>query len=635
MSDLRSPATGGPTVEVRAEPPSAFHLTVIGAIIVAALYFGQSVFVPLALAILLSFALAPLALLLRRWHFGRVPSVLAAVVVGVLLISGIAGVIGTQLAHLAQDLPRYQTNIAEKIHSLRSGAAENGIVERASSMLKDLGNEIAKPGAGGDGTAAVAPAGKAPAPIPVEIHEPEPGPIELIERIAGPLLEPLATAGIVLVFVIFILLQREDLRDRFISLAGSHDLQRTTRALDDGAHRLSRYLLFQTAINASFGVLIGAGLWIIGVPNPVLWGVIAMVLRFVPYIGAPIAAAFPALLALAVDPGWSMMIWTIGLFVVIEPIVGQAVEPLLYGHSTGLSTIAVVVAATFWTVLWGPIGLLLSTPLTMCLVVLGRHVENLEFLDVLLGDRPPLALEESLYQRMLARDPDEAAEQAEEILKERSLVGFYGGVVLQALALAQTDVNRGTLDPERRRSIRDMVEGLIVDLADHEDVEPDGEERAGAPPVLETDSLAPEWRERPVLCVAGRGPLDEAAGLLLAQLLERHGIGARLVPAEAASPSNLFQLAPAGVQVVFVSYLDARSLTNARYLVRRLRRRMPDAKVIVAFWTMTPEQAEQRDVLAATGADEIATSLRGALQAIIDMARRAAEKRPASETEAA
>lgn len=630
MADLRSSSTGAPAVDARADAPSAVHLTVIGAIVVAALYFGRAVFVPLALAILLSFALAPLVLQLRRWHFGRVPSVAAAVIVAVMVISGITTIIGTQIAYLAGDLPHYQTNIKEKIQSLRGTAAKSSVVERASSMLKDLGEEIAKPDASGkEGAGNATAAKRGPAPIPVEIHEPEPGPVELLRRIVGPLLEPLATAGIVLIFLIFILLQREDLRDRFISLAGSRDLQRTMRALDDGARRLSRYLLVQSAINAAFGVLIGTGLSIIGVPNPVLWGVIAMVLRFVPYIGAPIAAAFPAAVAFAVDPGWSMLFWTLGLFLVTEPIVGQVVEPLLYGQSTGLSTIAVVVAATFWTVLWGPVGLLLSTPLTMCLVVLGRHVEHLEFLDVLLGDRPPLAPEESLYQRMLARDPDEATEQAEEFLKERSLSSFYGGVVLQALALAQADLNRGALDPERRRAIRDTVEELVMDLADHEDAPPNDDQPHAPPlPVLDKEALPPEWRQTPVLCIAGRGPLDEAAALLLAQLLEKHGVGARVVPCEAALPSNIAQLDPTGVQLVCASYLDARSLTNARSLVRRLRRRLPRAKVMVAFWTMTPEQAEQREVAATTGADEVVMSLRDALQRILELAQRAAQKPP-------
>ena len=258
--------------------------------------------------------------------------------------------------------------------------------------------------------------------------------MQLAQRIIAPIVAPLSTTAIVLIVAIFILLQREDLRDRLIRLFGSSDLHRTTVAMNDAARRLSRYFLTQLGINATFGVIIGIGLFFIGVPSPVLWGVLAMLLRFVPYIGAPLAAVLPLALAAAVDPGWSMVLWTAALYAVVEAIMGQVVEPLLYGHSTGLSPFSVVVAATFWTWLWGPIGLILSTPLTLCLVVLGRHVERLEFLDVILGDRPPLTPVESFYQRMLAGDPDEARDQAELLLKDRSLSSYYDEVALKGLA---------------------------------------------------------------------------------------------------------------------------------------------------------------------------------------------------------
>ena len=238
------------------------------------------------------------------------------------------------------------------------------------------------------------------------------------------------------------------------------------------------------SINTGFGVVIGTGLWLIGVPNPLLWGIVAMLLRFVPYIGPVIAALFPAALALAVDPGWSMLLWTAVLFAVVEPITGQVVEPFLYGHSTGLSAVAVVVAAAFWTWLWGPVGLLLSTPLTLCLVVLGRHVERLAFLDIILGDEPALTVEENFYQRMLADDPDEAAHQAEAFLREKPLAAYYDEVAIRGLALAQLDVNRGVLEHERRVQIKEAVLGVIDDLADHVDASPakDGEPDGDAPP---------------------------------------------------------------------------------------------------------------------------------------------------------
>lgn len=347
--------------------------------------------------------------------------------------------------------------------------------------------------------------------------------MESLRSLIAPLLSPLATTGIIVIFVIFILIQREDLRNRLIRLAGSHDLQRTTSALDDAAGRLSRLFLNQLLINTGFGVLIGTGLCLIGIPSAILWGILAAVLRFVPYIGSVIAAAFPLALAVAVDPGWSMLMWTAALFFVVEPAIGQVVEPMVYGRSTGLSPVAVVVSATFWTALWGPIGLVLAAPLTVCLVVLGRHVERLAFLDVMFGDRPALSPPEIFYQRMLAGDPTEAAEKAEEFLKERSLSSYYDEVALKGLQLAQSDLDRNALDPARLIKIRDTVIEFANDLSDEADQEPapgkstnDAEALAaveGVPdntvyvdlPILQKVELAPEWQgEHPVLCIAGR-----------------------------------------------------------------------------------------------------------------------------------
>jgi len=606
----------------------------VGVITIAALYFGRDVFVPMALAVLLSFALGPPVLLLRRWHIGRVPSVIAVVMLAFAMIVGIGALIGSQLAHLAENLPGYQSNITEKIRSVRDTTTGGGVVERAATMLSDLGNEITRPRETAGRTAAPAPVAVARGaqpqkPVAVEIRQSDPTPLQLIAQVAGPLLQPLATAGIVVVFVIFFLLQRQDLRDRFIRLAGARDLRRTTQALDDAARRLSRYLLIQTGINAGLGVLIGAGLWLIGVPNPALWGILAMLLRFVPYIGPVIAAAFPVALAVAVDPGWSMLVWVVGLFVVAEGIAVQAVEPWLYGQSTGLSGVAVVVAAAFWTLLWGPVGLLLSTPLTMCLMVLGRHVEHLQFLEVLLGDRPALAPEESFYQRLLADDPDEAAHQAETFLKNQPLSAYYDEVAIKGLALAQLDVNRGTLDHAHRVRVKEAVEWVIDDLSDHRDetatVLEAGASQVTAPPsVLSREELAPGWRDTPVLCVAGRGSLDEAAAAMLVQLLANRGIGARVVPSNAVSVANLTRLDVAGVQMAFLSYLEPGSFTNPRYLVRRLRRRLPRATIVDGFWTLTAQEALDRDALAATRADGVVTSLRQAVEQTVNAARLAA-----------
>jgi predicted PurR-regulated permease PerM len=519
--------------------------------------------------------------------------------------------LATQLTQLAGDLPRYQSTISDKIQSFRETTASRGTLERASGMLKDLSKELDKPK---DAVSALAPKAPTLTPVPVEVRQPDPGALESLQSLISPLLHPLATTGIIIIFVIFILLQREDLRNRLIRLAGSHDLQRTTAALDDAAGRLSRLFLIQLLLNGTFGLVIGIGLWLIGIPSAILWGILAAVLRFVPYIGAAIAAAFPLALAVAVDPSWSMLLWTLALFLVVEPIVGHLIEPMVYGHSTGLSPVAVVASATFWTALWGPIGLVLATPLTVCLVVLGRHVERLEFLDVMFGDRPALSPPEIFYQRMLAGDPTEAAEKAEEFLKERSLSSYYDEVALKGLQLAQVDAERGALDHGRLLTIRDAVCEFANNLSDQDDRPPpkvrsttDAEATSAvesvaedAPyenlPVLSKEELPPDWQgDHPVLCVAGRSPIDEAAAIMLGQLATAHGLPARIEGAEALSTTNVFRLDITGVAMVCLIYMDASSPAHMRYSVRRLRRKLPKATIILGCWMreMDPSRLEQ------------------------------------------
>jgi predicted PurR-regulated permease PerM len=350
---------------------------VIIALVIAALYLGREIFVPISLAVLLSFVLAPAVRFLQQLHTPRALAVLGSVGIAFVVLFALGSVIAKQLSQLAGDLPQYQTTIASKIESVRGIAGGSSTLERAASMLKQLGEEIQHPTENASPELAPNTEGPTPTkPLKVEVLQPDPGALENIRVLIAPLISPLATTGIIVIFVVFVLIQREDLRNRLIRLVGSTDLQRTTAALDDAASRLSRLFLSQLLINSAFGLIIAIGLAAIGVPRAVLWGILACVLRFVPYIGSVISAVFPLALALAVDPGWSMLIWTLVLFLVVEPTIGQAVEPLIYGRTTGLSPVAVVVSATFWTALWGPIGLILATPLTVCLVVLGRHVER-------------------------------------------------------------------------------------------------------------------------------------------------------------------------------------------------------------------------------------------------------------------
>jgi len=627
-----------------AETPRAADLTtlIVGVVVVAALYLGHDVLVPITLAIMLSFVLAPLVNKLRRIHFGRVPAVLVSIVLALGVILGLGGLIGVQLADLARNVPAYQYTIERKIDLVRGAT-----IGRMTDVMNQLGSQFDRAGAP---TPAPTPAKGGPAPAKpalVQVQQPEPSPLELTQRILSPVVGPLGTLGVILIVAVFILLQQEDLRNRLIRLFGSSDLHRTTVALDDAAHRLSRYFLTQLAINAGFGVIVGLGLFAIGVPSPVLWAVISALLRFVPYVGSVISAFFPIALAAAVDPGWSMVIWTATLFLVSETLTGQVVEPMLYGHSTGLSPVSVVVSAIFWTWLWGPIGLVLSTPLTVCLVVLGRHVPRLEFLDVILGDRPPLTSVESFYQRMLAGDPDEAFGQAELLLKERSLCSYYDEIALKGLQLAGNDASRGVLTPEQTTRVRNAIDELVADLAAYDDADPiPVPDRHGAlgdestpehEPAPETSAPPPgeraaEWRgEKPVLCVAGRGPLDDAASIMLAQLLGKHGLGADSVTHETVSRANIAALKPDDYAMVCISYLEISGTpSHLRLLIRRVRQRMPNAAILVGLWPSEANVDADDGLRASVGASHYVSSLREAVNACLEAEERARHPVPAA-----
>ncbi len=583
---------------------------IIAFAVVATLYVGADLLIPIALALLLSFVLSPLISAAKRMRIPRPLAVIVAVMLAFGIISGLTAILAGQVGQLAGDLPRYQSTMRDKIQSLRGWTFGSGTLERAADMLQSLGKELDAP-KGGATTRPGEPAQtRAPdAPTIVEVREPPRSAIQNLSDIAAPLLHPLATIGIIVVFVIFILLEREDLRNRLMSLAGARDIPRTTAAIDDAARRLSRLFLTQLGLNAAFGLTIGIGLWIIGVPSPALWGIVAGVLRFVPYIGAFISAVFPLALAAAVDPGWTMLIATAALFAIVEPIVGHVIEPLIYGRTAGLSPVGVIMSATFWTALWGPIGLVLATPLTVCLVVLGRHVESLAFLDTMFGDRPALTPAELFYQRMLARDPGEAAEKAEEFLREKSLSAYYEEVAIPGLLLAQRDAERGALKGERLAALKTSVSELVDDLEVYADADPTvpipsddpetqvalaGAEKAAAEapkgwsiprprfmgpaaPALPDVTGAEKPIEPPdpaaVVCVGGRTPIDQAAALIVAQILVKNGVASRLFERDEAP----------GGSVWCAVCLDPTE-AHIRLAVRRIRRRADKAEIVVARW---------------------------------------------------
>lgn len=606
-------------------------------IVVASLYLARAILMPFALAILLSFMLSPLVRRLQRWRVPRSMSVVSVVLVAFAGIFTLGGVMVSQVNQLAADLPSYQVTLREKIQVLRGAAGGTGTLERASEVLQDLSSELnspeqAPPPSGARGAGATAPP---PKPITVQVQEPNPGALRTIGTLISPLIDPLITTGLVVIFVIFILLQRQDLRNRLVRLAGSNDMQRTTAALDDAGRRLSRLFLTQLALNAGFGLLIGIGWAIVGVPSAALWGILAMILRFMPYIGTWISAIFPLVLAAAVGPDWTMFIWAASIFLVVDLIIGQVVEPLVQGHSTGLSPVAVIASATFWTWLWGPIGLVLATPMTLGLVVLGRHVERLNFLDVMFGDQPALTPAELTYQRLLARDPVEAAESAQVFLRDKPLLDYYETIFIPTLKLAHTDARTGRLDDERLERVRDAAGELIDDLADHQDragqaaeVAADATDKPLAQlSKVETsaellDDAVPEaWRTgKAVLCLPGVGQLDEALALVLAQLVERRGIGARAEEAEALSISRIFSLDTKDAKLICLCYIESVTPAQIRYSVRRLRRKAPDAHILISLLGDTQDMDET-----ATNVSYARGSLAEAVSAILVIAAKAAE----------
>ena len=629
-----------PTRVAAAETPRAAMASpvVVGATIIAALYFGREIFIPIAIALLLSFVLTPLVNRLRRLRLPRLVAVGVSVLLTVGIVAALATLIGIQAADLAGDIPRYRATIERKVEGLRDspvghaaayvaniGRALHGGGKEAGSGSKEAGG-IGETTAPSPRTSTDAPKA-GPTPLLVEVAASQPGSLEMLSTVLSPVMHPLATVGIVFVVLLFVLMQREDLRDRMIRLAGSSDLHRTTVAMDDAARRLSRYFVVQLALNAAFGIVIGIGLYVIGVPNPVLWAIFAALMRFVPYLGAVLSAILPMALAAAVDPSWNMMIAVAILFVILEPLTGQVFEPIVYGQSTGLSPFAVLVSALFWTWLWGPVGLLLSTPLTVCLVVLGRHVEHLEFLDVLFGDRPALTPVQNFYQRILAGDSEEVLGHAELILQQCALSSYYDEVVLKALELAARDAARGVLTTRQKAAMRAALAELIADLSDRSDavMGAAGGAEEGACSPLPTgpapEALPAAWtRQGAVLCVAGRGFLDEAAAAILAQILEKRGFGVRMVPfAETASARiGRFEVGPARVACVVSLALDGEP-THLRRLIRRLKGRMPGVPVLLSLWLA---QGAEADRLAggpgvAAEADGQAGSLREAVEAVL------------------
>ena len=597
-------STGGSPVET----------LVIVAAIVAALYLGRSIAIPIAIAILISFSIGPPVSWLRHHNFARLPAILAVTLPVLLAILAFAYVVVTEVGRLAENIPAYETNIEAKVNGVADALPSRAMLDRGTAFLRKLRarGEPAAPVApvprGNKSHEAPQPAANAGKPLAVEIQSPDPTPVDIAQTLLGPLVGPVSDTALVLLFVVFFLAEKENLRDRVISLAGAKDLHRTTMAMDEAGKRVSRYLLMQTLVNSTFGSVIAIGLYEIGLPNAALWGAIAAILRFIPYLGTIGASILPLALAFAVDPGWSMLFWTGGLFLGLEMLTGNVIEPLIYGSSTGLSAVALVISAIFWTWLWGTIGLLLATPLTVCIAVVGRYVPQLAFLDVLLGNQTPLMPEESFYQRLLAGHPDEALAQAEDALKSEPLLNFLDRVALPALILAERDRLRGELDEEHTGQVADGIKSVLARLP-HPAKAATRKTRGGPASISDRTDI--------VLCVAGRSDLDEAAACLLACALEGKDYRVVTLPHASAIKVAIPEMDRNRVKTVCLSYLDPDSAAQARYLARRFRRQIENPICLIgAFWGIGADVVRLEDARAEVRADRIATSLQGAIEAI-------------------
>ena len=585
-----SPATDVLTSVLAVLPELKLLIGLItAALIISGLYFGRDIVLPLALAFLLGFVLDPLVGRLKRFGLPRTPAVIVVVILTVALMAGAGLLLGTQVSALSAQLPTYQNNIEHKLQGLRASSGKPGMFDGAIRVFKTVKAEVDRAPPASTGTPSERTAAASVNRVQIVDKPPEPfdEALSWLEA-AG---KPLARAGIVFVFVVLVLLDRVDLRDRLLRLWGG-SLHRSTDAMDEAGERISKYLTMQLIVNLSYGVPMAAGLWLIGVPGAILWGAVAALMRFVPYVGPMISAIFPLVLAFAVDPGWSMLLWAFALIVALEMLVNNLIEPWLYGASTGLSAMSLMVAATFWTAIWGPIGLIMSTPLTVCLLVIGRHLPRLKFLDVLLGSQPALDTPTRIYQRLLAGDVEEAIELVGDKTEAAEVIGFYNEIGVPVLRMATSDHASVATAQHRLRVVVGM-DALIEDL------------REQSPAPSASGPLG-------VVCIGGKWEVDTLAAKMLAHALSISGQPADFRMAALANSEFFAGLRLDDAQVVCVSFFSPQPRVQAKQFCRRLRRRWPGVKIILALWN-APAELLGEEARKSLEADAVVTTLTEAL----------------------
>jgi predicted PurR-regulated permease PerM len=599
----------------------------------AVCYVAHEVLLPLALAVLLSFLLAPLATRLQRAGLGRIGGVVVTVIVAFAVIAAVGYIVGRQALTVAADLPKYEETLVKKIRSLRNSGPSG--FSGAAKTMERIEEEIVKT----DEELEAAPKKDrfslrdtliGEDPLPVTIVDTAFAPFRVMNELS-PLLTFLGSVAIVVVFTIFILLERENLRDRIIRLVGASRVYVTTQALEDAATRVSRYLLMQLLINSMYGAAVGAGLYFIGLPNAILWGMLATILRFLPYVGPIIAACTPIALSLAVFEGWERPLMTISLFIVAELITNNVLEPWLYGQTVGVSTLAIVFAAVFWTWLWGPVGLVLATPLTVCMTVMARHIPQLAFLNILLADDPPLELKYRFYQRLLAEDYDDASDVAREFLKNGSLEELWEGMFVPALFLAERDRDAGRLSGVQESFIYESIDELVDEMQDEftasaaNAAPPDSEEEAETSEIAEP---TPSVRPPHVVCLALEDEADRLAGRMFTQLLIARGYQVEMMESPEMSDELLARLEEEPIELIVVSAIAPGGSIRLRAVCRKLRRRAPGAKLLVGLWHAPQRLERMRRPLIKEGVDLLCASYKSAFKMLED----ALPARPMTET---
>ncbi len=584
--------------------------------VVAVLYLAREILIPLAFAVTLSLILAPAIAWLEKLRLGRVPAALLVMLMSMAGAGAIGWVIFNDLVDVANQLPQYQQNIHKKLEAIR--APNTGAVGRAAASVKELGKELASPPAPVAPPMASNRAGPriapnaASGPLPVQVVEKPANELLYVRDMIQPFLGPLGVFGMVVIFSLFLMIGHNDLRDRLFRLVGVSQLNVMTQALNDATSRVSKYLLLQLLVNVGFGVLCGTGLFLIGVPYAVLWGAVAAILRIVPYIGAPVAASLPFMLSLAVFDHWMQPLLVFLMFSTIEIVTGNWVEPWLYGVHTGVSSLALILTTVFWTVLWGPAGLILSTPLTVCVVVLGRYVPQFAFLHILLGDEPALVEEAKFYQRLLAMDDQEARTVIDRYLNEHSLLELCDSVLIPALTLAEHDRHKGALDQDREEFLFLSVKEMLAELAERA-------ARAALADVEAAGDAKPASACGRIFCIPASDEADEVTAAMLALLLEHSGC---IVLPFTPDP-GLQQLAfvqPAADDVFCISALPPFAFAHARTLSHQLRVRFPKIRIVVGVWGFAGDTERAMERFQAPRPDRLVTSLADAIQAVLNPA---------------